>query len=290
MKRLLGVFLVFFGLLLLLRSFQPQFYNYLLPYAQYIKQTFWGVTLLIAGLYILIKNRNARTLLGVVFILYLALYLVTPETSFRWHFSFREAGDVKELGEFQASKIDIENIAAEISIVRVSGDGIKVLSNLPLRINEGDVLEISCSGCPEYRNGKLFIKVGEEADINSLTLRNTVGDVDINIADVTSINIENVIGDFKVSGSFSSLTTANFVGEMEISLERCPDIEIEGYCSQIGIYRGSGEVTLYIPDNIKVAPEIEGSLTSITIDKGFEVGEKTLKLTAKNFVGKIIVE
>ena len=290
MKKLLGVFLVFFGLLILLRSFQPQFYNYLLPYAQYIKQTFWGVTLLIAGLYILIKNRNARTILGVVFILYLALYLVTPETSFRWYFSFREAGDVKELGEFQASEIDIENIAAEISIVRVSGDGIKVLSNLPLRINEENVLEISCSGCPEYRNGKLFIKVGEEAEINSLTLRNTVGDVDINIDDVTSITIENVIGDFKISGSFSSLTTANFVGEMEISLERCPDIEIEEYCSQIDIYRGSGEVTLYIPDNIKVAPEIEGSLTSITIDKGFEVGEKTLKLTAKNFVGKIIVE
>ena len=290
MKRLLGLFLTFLGLLILLKSIKPEVCTYLLPYAHYIRETFWGVVLLIAGLYVLIKNKTARTALAVLFILYLVLFLVTSSSCSSWRFSFRDAGEVKEIGEFSASEVAIENIAAKVTIERVPGDTIKVLSNLPVEVSSGETLKLSCSKCGEYENGELLIRVGNEVKLVSLTLRNSAGDVDLELGEITSVTLDNVVGDITASGIFGSFIVTDFIGEIELTLEKCPEIETDGYCSQIGIYRGSGEINIHIPTNVKVAPLIEGSLTSITIDKGFETGEKTLKLTAKSFIGKIVVE
>ncbi|USS40470.1 hypothetical protein NF865_09225 [Thermococcus aggregans] len=289
MKRLLGLFLTFLGLLIILRSLRPELYDYLLPYAPYIKRAFWGVVLIIAGLYVLIKNKTARTALAVVFIIYLALFLVTPGSYSSWKFTFRDVGEVKEIGEFSASEIAIENIAAKIIVERVPGDTIKVLSNLPVEVSDGETLKLSCFECNK-ENGKLLIQVGDEVKLVSLTLRNTAGDVDLELGETVSVNMDNVVGDVAASGVFSSFTVTNFIGDMELTLENCPEIEIGGYCSQIGIYRGSGEININIPENVKVAPSIEGSLASVTVNKGFETGEKTLKLRVKNFIGKIVVE
>lgn len=58
MKKLLGVFLTFLGLLILLKSIRPEVYDYLLPYAPYIKRAFWGVVLIVAGLYVLVRTKR----------------------------------------------------------------------------------------------------------------------------------------------------------------------------------------------------------------------------------------
>lgn len=286
MKKLLGLFLTFLGLLILLKSIRPEVYNYLLPYAPYIKKAFWGVVLIVAGLYVLIKNKTARTTLALVFILYLALFLVAPGSYYSWRFSFKDAGEIKTLGKFNSSEIVIENIAAEITVEHGTNE-IEVLSNLPVKIEEGETLRISCAECGEYENGKLLVKVGD-SKITSLALRNTVGDVKVDLGEISSLTLDNVVGDVTISGAFSSLVARNFIGDMEVELERCP--ENEEYCSQIGIYRGSGEINISPPAGTKVVPMIEGSLTSLTINKGFESGEKTLKLIVKNFIGKIVVE
>lgn len=289
MKKLLGLFLTFLGLLILLKSIRPDLYNYLLPYAPYIREAFWGVLLLAAGLYVLIKNKTARTILALALILYLAIFLVTPGSYYSWRFSSRDAGEISLLGEFNSSEILIENIAAKITVERGSGDAIEVLSNLPVKIENDETLRISCAECGDYENGKLLIKIGE-SKVTSLTLRNTVGDVDLDLGEISSLTLDNVVGDVTILGVFSSLVARNFIGDMGVELERCPEIESKEYCSQIEIYRGSGEVNISVPDRTKVVPIIEGSLTSLTINKGFETGEKTLKLTVKNFIGKIVVE
>ncbi|MCO6041352.1 hypothetical protein [Thermococcus alcaliphilus] len=286
MKKLLGLFLTFLGLLILLKSIRPEVYNYLLPYAPYIKRSFWGVVLIVAGLYILIKNKTARTTLALVFILYLALFLVAPGSYYSWRFSFKDAGEIKTLGKFNSSEIVIENIAAEITVEHGTNE-IEVLSNLPVKIEEGETLRISCAECGEYENGKLLVKVGD-SKITSLALRNTVGDVKVDLGEISSLTLDNVVGDVTISGAFSSLVARNFIGDMEIELGRCP--ENNEYCSQIEVYRGSGEINISLPAGTKVVPMIEGSLTSLTINEGFETGEKTLKLIVKNFIGKIVVE
>ncbi|MDK2853727.1 MAG: hypothetical protein PWQ92_621 [Thermococcaceae archaeon] len=290
MKRVLGLFLTFLGLLILLKTIRPEIYEYLAPYAPYIRRAFWGVMLITAGLYMLIKNKTARTALAVVFILYLVLFLVTPGSYSLWRFSFRDAGEVKEIGKFNASEITIENIAAKVIIERVPGDTIMVLSNLPVKTSDGEALILSCSECDEYKNGELLIKVGKDVKLVSLTLRNSAGEVDLELGEVASVVLDNVVGDIKASGVFSSFILTDFVGDVEVTLENCPKTGIDRYCSRIEIYQGSGDIDIHIPENVKVIPQIEGSLTSVTIDEKFETGEKTLKLTVKNFIGKIVVE
>ncbi|KUJ98710.1 MAG: Uncharacterized protein XD43_1624 [Thermococcales archaeon 44_46] len=285
MKKFFGLFLAFLGLLILLKSIRPEVYDYLLPYAPYIKRAFWGVVLIVAGLYVLVKNKTVRTSLALAFVLYLALFLVTPGAYYSWRFSSRDAGEITTLGKFNSSEILIENIAAEITVEQGT-DGIEVLSNLPVKIEEGETLVISCLDCEDYKNGRLLIRVGDNA-VKSLALRNTIGDINIDL-DTSLLTFDNVVGDITISGTFSSLVARNFIGDMEVELERCP--EDEEYCSQIEVYRGSGEINISIPDDVNVVPMIEGSLTSTTINKDFETGEKTLKLIVKNFIGKIVVE
>lgn len=74
--RTLGAVLVFLGLLILLKQLRPDFLLWLEPYAGYIKAAFWGVTLIALGLHILAKNRALKTLILVLYLIYLALYLV----------------------------------------------------------------------------------------------------------------------------------------------------------------------------------------------------------------------
>ncbi|NJE05169.1 hypothetical protein E3E36_03220 [Thermococcus sp. M36] len=73
--RRLGALLVFLGLLILLREFQPAFIEPLKPYAPYIKDAFWGVTLIAFGLYMMLRKAAKKAVL-VLYLLYLLLYLV----------------------------------------------------------------------------------------------------------------------------------------------------------------------------------------------------------------------
>ena len=73
--RTLGWIFIFLGVLLLMREFQPPFLDWLRPYTPYIKDAFWGVTLIAFGLYALTR-RTARRLVLLLYLLYLLLYLV----------------------------------------------------------------------------------------------------------------------------------------------------------------------------------------------------------------------
>lgn len=73
--RTLGYIFIFLGLLLLLKEFQPAVLEPLRAYAPYIKNAFWGVTLLALGLYMLTKKTLRKAVL-VLYIIYLILYLV----------------------------------------------------------------------------------------------------------------------------------------------------------------------------------------------------------------------
>ncbi|WP_456396107.1 hypothetical protein [Thermococcus sp.] len=74
--RKFGAVLVLLGLLILLKQLRPDFLLWLEPYAGHIKAAFWGITLIALGLHILIRDRMVKTLILVLYLIYLALYLV----------------------------------------------------------------------------------------------------------------------------------------------------------------------------------------------------------------------
>ena len=73
--RTIGVVLVLIGVLLLFQQFQPAFIEPLRAYAPYIKDAFWGVTLIAFGLYLLTR-KALRKLVLLLYIIYLIIYLV----------------------------------------------------------------------------------------------------------------------------------------------------------------------------------------------------------------------
>ncbi|ASJ05937.1 hypothetical protein [Thermococcus pacificus] len=73
--RWFGVLLVFIGLLVLLKQFEPAFLEPLKSYAPYIKDAFWGVTLIAFGFYIMLRKTARRVVLA-IYLIYLLLYLV----------------------------------------------------------------------------------------------------------------------------------------------------------------------------------------------------------------------
>jgi hypothetical protein len=77
MGKKLGIILIFLGMLLLLKN-SPLGWRLealLEPYRYEIKQYFWGITFIAAGLY-LITEKIIRKVVLVLYLIYLLLYLV----------------------------------------------------------------------------------------------------------------------------------------------------------------------------------------------------------------------
>ncbi|WP_456367414.1 hypothetical protein [Thermococcus sp.] len=75
MGRTAGIILIFLGLLLLIREFEPSLLVWLEPYRGIIKNSLAGITLLVAGAYLLTR-RTLRKVIVFLYLLYLILYLL----------------------------------------------------------------------------------------------------------------------------------------------------------------------------------------------------------------------
>jgi len=288
MGRMLGLFLLFLGALILLKKFYPETLSYLTPYAHYIKASFWGVALVCFGLYLLSKNRAWRTTISAIFVLYVALYLVTPDVNTTtWYsigdwFEEKIEREMHTVGEFQASELIIQDIVAETKIVSINGDSIKVTSNLPVQAEvDGDVIILKCTKiCSKYKNGKLVVEVGRNL-LKNIEISNTVGDYYINLEDnLNQITIKNTVGRFSISKMESEeLYLSDFVGDFTIEVEDC---------SQITIEDGIGDVTIDVPPEYRVVPTIRDSATKLEIASN-ESGTKTLKLIVDSVIGRVKV-
>ncbi|MBO8174486.1 MAG: hypothetical protein H0Z18_04440 [Thermococcus sp.] len=288
MGRTLGLFLLFLGALILLKKFYPEMLTYLAPYAHYIKASFWGVALVCFGLYLLSKNKAWRTTISVIFVLYVALYLVTPDVgTTSWYsigdwFEEKIEGEMHTVGEFQASELIIQDIVAEAKIVSTDGNSIKVTSNLPVQAEiSGNTLILKCTEiCSRYKNGKLIVEIGKGL-LKSLEISNTVGDYYINLEDsLSQITIKNTVGRFSISQMKSEeLYLSDFVGDFNIEIEDC---------SQVTIEDGIGDVTIDVPSEYKVVPIIRDSATKLEINSN-ESGTKTLELIIDSIIGRVKV-
>ncbi|AEC51356.1 hypothetical protein PNA2_0439 [Pyrococcus sp. NA2] len=76
MKRVIGFFLTFLGFLLLLKSIKPEVYLIFLQYGEYFKRAFWGVVLIVAGIYLLTRNKIIRMIITAIFVLYLTIIIL----------------------------------------------------------------------------------------------------------------------------------------------------------------------------------------------------------------------
>lgn len=291
MKKVLGLFFVFIGLLILLKSFYPEFYQFLSPYAYYIKASFWGVALVAFGLYLISKDRTWRTAIGALFVVYLALYLIVPETpggwNFEWGWNFNGGkieGQMHSLGTFKASNLELNNVPAEITFVNIDGDSIKAETNLPLEIERnGDSIRIYCKNCEHYKNGKLIIEVGKDINLTEISMKNVVGRVNSDIANfVEGLSFNDVVGDVNIdsiNGDWISFN--NVVGDIDVNVDELKRFDASDII---------GDISLTIPREYKVQLLRASSISKLETQGNIYEGTKTLKVSFDDMIGRISIK
>ena len=138
----------------------------------------------------------------------------------------KTAGKVLELGEFNASMLEVREIVGNVSVVTANVSGVVVKSNLPINFTlENDLLIVYCptkrvglshrNVCNDYRNGTVIVEVSGE--LLGLTVRDTVGNVFV-AADSVGIEIANIVG--TVNGTtWGDYDVSNIVGRVSINVK-----------------------------------------------------------------------
>lgn len=287
MKKVLGLFFVFIGLLVLLKSFYPGFYQFLSPYAYYIKAPFWGVALVAFGLYLISKNRTWRTLIGALFVVYLALYLVVPETPGGGGWNFNAGGQMHFLGTFKASNLELSNIPAEVILINIDGSSIKAETNLPLDVEwDGDSMRIYCRNCEHYKNGKngkLIIKVGKDTNFREISMKNVVGRINFDITNfVGELSFNDVVGDINIEGINGDwISFDNVVGGIDVSVN-----ELKRFDASNTI----GDISLTIPREYKVQLLRTSSVSKLETQGAVYEGTKTLNVNFDDMIGRVSIK
>lgn len=223
------------------------------------------------GLYILSKNKNWRTAVGIGFIAYLALFLVIPDTDNEFNFEFnfpfgeRIEGQTTVVGEFVSiSHIDMDGVAGNVKIVSVDGDTIKIMANFPLKAEKREnTLEIRCtSECKIYKNKRAVIEIGRELNVERVSIKESVGDYLLEIENpIKELNMQGVVGTIEIQMSGDEINISNFVGD----------------------------ITITVPEDTKVKLQGSSLLKINTVGDIYE-GSKTLKISLDDIIGTITIK
>lgn len=297
MKRFLGALFVFIGVVIILTNLFPGYANYLAVLSAITRLPFWGVTLVLTGAYLFLTNERARTATVIVLIVFVGIYLMAlgaNTTGFDiggWSIpavfwgNNRIEGETHLLGEYDATNIEVSDLAARIDITTTEGEATKVTTNLPLQAGKsGNELLIKCKDdCRNYKNGKLTLAVGKEVSLEDLKIRDTVGDININLSNnVNEIDVKNFVGELRVKRLKSkSLSLAAFIGDVELEIS-----SLEGFTVKNGI----GDINIKLPENLRVEVTSESMLSKLNTEGNVYQGDRSLEYEMRNIIGRVKIK
>ncbi|NJE60411.1 DUF4097 domain-containing protein [Thermococcus sp. 21S7] len=193
------------------------------------------------------------------------------------------AGKVVEIGEFNASVLEVKAVVGNVSVVGANVSGIVVRSNLPINVSlEKGVLTVYCPTkkvgithrniCNDYRNGTVIVEV--PGRLLGLNVRDVVGDVLV-ASNSTQVDVTDVVGD--VTGtSWNDYDLSDIVGDVHLNVvERATISDVVG------------DVTITVPQDFGAAltaEDIVGDVTNTATGKN-----GTVVITVKDVVGDITV-
>lgn len=296
MRKYFGFLLIIVGSLIFLTNFFPDYGIYLSQLQVITSVPFWGVVFVLAGGYFALKNEKAKAGLGVLLVLFVVVYLLgaaggAPSIEIGgWTFpSFfsggkKMAGEVQSIGKYEASQLEISDIAAKIVLSETDGGKTEVSTNLPLTTNEtGDKVLFKCdSDCEEYKNGELTLKVGRGQKLKTLTIKDTVGDISMNLSQTLEIvTMKNFVG--RLEGErFASdkMELKDFIGDVSLSITSLNQFEASN---------GIGDVKITLPENYRVELKSESMLSRLNSEGDIHQGDQTMEFETKNMIGQVTI-
>ncbi|WP_052696231.1 hypothetical protein [Palaeococcus ferrophilus] len=203
MRKVIGLFFLLLGGYIILKTFYPGFFEVITPYAHYIKAAFPGVVLVLLGLFLLSKKRGVRNAIGVVFVVYLVLYIALPG-EFR-AYTFNASG---------VRAIEVEDVFGDVQMRMVPGDDVTVKSDERISVNrEGGILTIHAG-----KRASVVIEVGRDAGVEDISLKNIVGSMNLEVKG-RDLSISEFTGDVNVEVvELERLELSNGVGDVTIDV------------------------------------------------------------------------
>lgn len=296
MKKYFGLLLIIVGFLVFLAHLFPN-YSISLSQLQVITSVpFWGVVFVLVGGYFALKDEKVKRSLGVLLVLFIVVYLLgaaggTPTIEVEgWTFPFffggdkRIAGEVRSVGTYEASQIEISNVAAKIVLSENDGGITEVATNLPLSTNQtGDKVLLECNNdCKEYKNGELTLKVGRDQELKSLTIKDTVGDISLNLSQtLETVTMKDFVGSVEGEGFASDkMELKNFIGDISLSIKSLNQFETSN---------GIGAIKITLPEDYRVEVASESLLSRLNTDGDIHQGNRTMKFEASNVIGQVTI-
>ncbi|WP_157726907.1 DUF4097 family beta strand repeat-containing protein [Thermococcus radiotolerans] len=193
------------------------------------------------------------------------------------------AGKVVEIGEFNASVLEVTAVVGDVSVVGANVSEIVVRSNLPINASlENGVLTVYCptkrvgishrNVCNDYRNGTVIVEV--PGRLLGLNVHDVVGDVLV-AADSAGIDITDVVG--KVMGtSWNDYDLSDIVGGVSLNV-----------AGRATISDVVGDVTITVPPGFGAVLTVKDIVGDVTNTANGKNG--TVVITVRDVVGDITV-
>ncbi|MFP4631693.1 MAG: hypothetical protein ACLFN7_06020 [Candidatus Acetothermia bacterium] len=294
MRKFLGLIFVIVGSLIILGNFFPDYTTYLEGLSAVTQVPFWGVILVMAGGYFLVKNENAKTGIGVLLVLFVVIYLLGATAGsptfevWGWSVSTLLGGDekieadVRSIGSYGGTEMEIKNIAADIRFTDASGGKTEVITNLPVSADKsGDGLLLHCTGdCKKFKNGELTLKVGRNQNLEGLVVRDTVGNISLNLSKhLKNLTVSDFVGRLEAEGlAVEKMEVRDFIGDLALGIS---------YMGQFEGKNGIGDIKLTLPEDYRVELTSESLLSKIDSQGEIHQGTRSVKFGINNVIGQV---
>lgn len=296
MKKYVGILLVIIGSLVFFAEIFPDYASYLSQLQAITVIPFWGVVLVLAGGYFLTGSDRAKSGLAIVIVIFIAIYALgslagtsTLEIG-GWSVPAFFGGsekieeEPKSIGTYRAESLEMKDLAAEISFNEVEGNGVEVITNLPLSSTESESkLLIKCeSDCKKYKNGELEFKVGRDLGLRGIEITDTVGDIKVDLTQpLEKVNMANFVGKLKVEGiSSKRVHLEDFIGDVLLDVKNLDKLEVNS---------GIGDVKVNLPADHRIELTSESILSRLNTKGSVHKGEHEMEFAMRNMVGQVTV-
>ncbi|HII60670.1 hypothetical protein [Pyrococcus horikoshii] len=185
--------------------------------------------------------------------------------------SLIEAGEVREIGTYNASIVKIARIYGRLVVEGGNSSPVAIYSNLPINVSQkGDKVIILCKECSKYRNGEIIIR----GNLSELELGDVLGKIEIRTP-LKILKTEDILGEVETYSPVEIFESDDIMGKVIIKV-----------VGRVEVGDILGELKVIVPSGYGVNLEIDEVLGKV---RNKAKGEKKIDIKISDVIGRVEV-
>ncbi|CAB49392.1 DUF4097 family beta strand repeat-containing protein [Pyrococcus abyssi] len=182
--------------------------------------------------------------------------------------STMEAGEVREIGTYNGSKVHISNLVGRL-VVEEGNSPLVIYSNLPINVSQvGDEVLITCNECNKYKDGKIIVK----GNLSELEIGDVLGKVEVEVP-LRILKVGDIMGELEVHAPVGVFESGDIMGRVSVKALKLVDVEDV-----------LGELKVMVPEGYGVNLKVDDIMGKI---KNEAKGEKKVKVNLEDVMGRV---